>query len=179
MPRSYPTLIIVAGLFLTWQALLAAGEPQDLKPDGAAVEKPAPMSRKFQVAIRFVGPQKSLSAPKVRLRDGQTASVFDQSQSPFVIGETVTFGIKSPAIRVVTEGTSIDVKATSTDSANHVLLDLSAEQQKIDEVAQNGAYQSVRIGSVIKQVLKRVKLGEKTFLDFADLQLEVVVTAAN
>ena len=179
MPRSYPSSIILAGLFLSWQALLAAGEPQDLKPNGAAVEKTDAMSREFLVAIRFVWQQNSLSAPKVRLRDGQTANVIDQTQRPFVIGETVTFGIKSPAIRVVTEGTSIDVKTTSTDAADHVLLDLSAEQQKIDKVAENGAYQSVRTASVKKQVLQRVELGAKTLVELADVRLEVVVTAVD
>ncbi|MEX0678213.1 MAG: hypothetical protein WD063_14115 [Pirellulales bacterium] len=179
MARTCPTLIIVAGLFLAWHAVLVADEPGGPVRDAARQLATPDGPREYMVAIRFIEAKTLYSAPRVRVRDGQTANVLDHTQTPFVIGETVALGIKSPAIRVVTEGVSIDVKVTGTEALDQVLLDLAAERQKIDKVAENGPYQSVRTGSVKKQVLERVRLGEKTRVDFPDRQLEIIVTAAD
>jgi hypothetical protein len=59
MPRPYPTLFVLTGLFLTWQALVAAGESHDTAADAAAIAEAKGMSSEFQFAIRFVGRENS------------------------------------------------------------------------------------------------------------------------
>jgi len=153
-----------------------AAEPGSVAPRAAAA--PA-TSRDFVVRVKFVGDSIEFFAPKVRIHDGQSATVADETQRAFVIGETTVDGARKPAIRVASEGTRLDVRVTSSSDAEHVLLDLTAEFQEIvdDEAKQSGPFQTVRVKSNRRQLFQRVRLGQKTVVEFDDVKLEIVVAA--
>jgi general secretion pathway protein D len=67
-----------------------------------------------------------LQAPKVTLFNGQQASVFDQTQTPFVISVIPVVGdfaaAYQPVITVLSEGTSLTVQATISNDRRFVRL---------------------------------------------------------
>ncbi|HVU88390.1 MAG TPA: hypothetical protein VHD36_13805 [Pirellulales bacterium] len=69
-----------------------------------------------------------LQAPKVTLFNGQLASVFDQSQSPFVISVIPVVGdfaaAQQPVIVVLSEGTMLTVQAVVSEDRRFVRLTL-------------------------------------------------------
>ncbi len=76
-----------------------------------------------------------IQAPKVTLFNGQTAFVYDTSQSPFVVGLTtpVEPNVQQPQIRVVTEGTRLQLRAIA-DQSGAVHLDFAATFSVIQKV---------------------------------------------
>ena len=75
-----------------------------------------------------------LQAPKVTVFSGQTACVSDTSQSPFVVGlKEVKPGEHQPQIRVVSEGTTLQLRPIS-DQSDSIHLDFVAAFSKIQKV---------------------------------------------
>ncbi len=81
-----------------------------------------------------------MQAPKVTLFNGQLASVFDQSSSPFVISVVPVVGdfaaAQQPVIVVLNEGTSLTVQAVVSDDRRFVRLTVVPFFSKIGEVNQ-------------------------------------------
>jgi beta-lactamase regulating signal transducer with metallopeptidase domain len=62
-----------------------------------------PQARKLMENLRSDHRTVSLQAPRVRVNNGQTAAVFDRTQTPFVVG----FQDNKPQISVISEGTTV------------------------------------------------------------------------
>jgi hypothetical protein len=74
-----------------------------------------------------------LQAPRVTVLNGQTAQVADASQTPFVVGMKDVKGALAPQIRVVSEGTSLQLRPLA-DRAGTIHLDFAASFSKIRKV---------------------------------------------
>ncbi len=75
-----------------------------------------------------------LQAPKVRAFNGQTVCVSDTSQKPFVIGlKEVEPGVHKPQIRIVSEGTTLQLRPVA-DQSGAVHLDFAITYSKIRSV---------------------------------------------
>ena len=90
-----------------------------------------------------------LQAPKVTLFNGQTASVQDQAQRPFVTSVIPVVGdfaaAQQPVITVLAEGTSLNVRAVVSQDRRFVRLDLVpffSEIQDVDTFTFDGAINS-------------------------------------
>ncbi|MHB8956361.1 MAG: hypothetical protein ACYC4U_25535 [Pirellulaceae bacterium] len=76
----------------------------------------------------------AIQAPKVTVFSGQTAFVSDTSQTPFVVGvKEVKPGAYQPQIRVVSEGTSLQLRPIA-DRSNAIHLDFAATLSRIQKV---------------------------------------------
>jgi len=94
-----------------------------------------------------------LQAPKVTLFSGQTASICDVSQSPFVVGLQPVpgkEGVVEPQIRIVTEGMQFNTRATIIDDV--VQLDYRLLLADIKEVR---TQELATLGNVQVPVLSR------------------------
>ncbi len=74
-----------------------------------------------------------LQVPRVHVFNGQTASVMDTSQTPFVVGVKKVKQMHEPQIRVVSEGTTLQVRPVA-DRCGAVHLDFAATFSKIRKV---------------------------------------------
>lgn len=79
-----------------------------------------------------------LQAPKVTMFNGQTASVFDSAQRPFVVGIIPVVGdfavAHQPVVVVLNEGTSLSVQAVVSSDRRFVRMTLVPFFSKIGEV---------------------------------------------
>ena len=74
-----------------------------------------------------------LQAPRVHVFNGQTASVMDASQTPFVVGVKKVEQMHQPQIRVVSEGTTLQLRPVA-DRCGAIHLDFAATFSKIRKV---------------------------------------------
>ena len=74
-----------------------------------------------------------LQAPRVAVFNGQTARVTDTSQTPFVVGVKEVEKTRVPQIRVVSEGTTLQLRPVADRSGN-IHLDFAARFSKIRKV---------------------------------------------
>ncbi len=194
MARNLSMWLVVGGLLISWQSLLLAGEPKPQQPrklvtadssgtaavtdEAARDAAPAP-TRDFDIRVRLSHGKTVINAPRVRTHDGQLATIADETQTPFVIGESIVDGAKKLVTHVATEGTQVDVLARSAAAADYALLELTAEFKQIvdDESNQSGPFQTVQVKSNKRQVIRRVRLGKTTTFDFDDVRVDVIVTA--
>ena len=76
-----------------------------------------------------------ISAPKVTLFNGQLASIFDRTQTPFVIGiQGDIAGVQQPKIAVIDQGTKLTLRAIRSSDAKKVQLEARVEMSHIDDV---------------------------------------------
>lgn len=80
-----------------------------------------------------------LFAPKVTLFDGQDANVKDQVQRPFVVGLKRVGNAFQPQVRVIDNGTSVQIRAKTKDDLKFVRLDLGVELSEITDVKTKSA----------------------------------------
>ncbi len=74
-----------------------------------------------------------LQAPRVVAFNGQTASVMDMSQTPFVVGMKKVAPTYEPQIRVVSEGTTLQLRPVA-DKSGAIHLDFAATFTNIRKV---------------------------------------------
>ncbi|MEZ6067055.1 MAG: M56 family metallopeptidase [Planctomycetaceae bacterium] len=74
-------------------------------------------------------------APKVTLFNGQAGQIFSGVQRPFVVGLEPTTGTGvQPVLEIVTEGTTVGLRAVAHKDSDVVQIDSTIEMQSIEEV---------------------------------------------
>lgn len=74
-----------------------------------------------------------LQAPRVTVFNGKTAKVMDVSQSPFVVGVKTVQQLRVPQIRVVSEGTTLELRPLA-DRSDSIHIDFAVSFSKIRKV---------------------------------------------
>jgi len=97
-----------------------------------------------------------LQAPKVTMFDGQTATITDQAQRPFVIGLNPVVGdfavAQQPIIAVLNDGTNLTVQAVVTQDKRFVRLTLVPMFTRIQDADRTFTFtgsRTVRTGSTV------------------------------
>ncbi len=125
-----------------------------------------------------------LQAPKVTLFNGQTASVPDQSQRPFVISIIPVVGdfaaAQQPVIVVLNEGTQLNVQAVVSSDRRFVRLTLVPFFSRIGDVDTNSPSKVVRQAtpvpsSPIRKVRKQGRDNEIRTRDGTTVQLPTFI----
>jgi len=142
-----------------------------------AVTPPTTKEPEWSVQARWVNDRPKstgkIQAPRITLRDGQTATVSDISQRAFVTAvknrQDGKRQVSEPVITLLSEGVRIDLTVEGVDRPLPT-LDVTVEYSKIDGVEQvsltddpNGStIQAPRLVTTKVRTLKSVRLGETT-----------------
>lgn len=144
---------IASALGISWQYLEARADDRDEvfsseSKDGVPVVRAnaavsdylpitvanlnADQANRFAEAAQRGKTANLLQAPKITLINGERASVFDCTQTPFVVGlQNVGNGVQQPKIEVIDEGIKLNVCATQSHDATKVRLEARAELSEI------------------------------------------------
>jgi hypothetical protein len=174
IPRPAFWLAIVA--LTAFRPATALSEPAEASHAAAATDGLA----EYTVKCRVLDKRHPFTWPTMRVRDGQTASVADTTETAIVVAEKVVDGQKTPVARIIKEGTTVDVTVIKVDEKS-VVLDFSLQLQST-----NGSLKTFRSGqekgivySLNRRLVEQVSLGKATTATIGDLKLEVVVAAAD
>jgi hypothetical protein len=114
----------------------------------------------YLVECRFIGEKgQVLSAPRIKLIDGQNAFVSDLWQTPMVNAVVLKNGVRSGNVQVLKEGTMVEVTVLGQPDQK-VAVDATVEASKIGPIGVKNGLQTASVDSQKRRVLDLVSLGE-------------------
>ncbi len=160
---------LVLGLWLSLSGA-AANDPPTV-PKAAQVDE-------FTLDCRVLDKKHPFRIPKITVRDGGTASVRDEDETPHIVGHRQVDGKSQPIVRVFAEGSSLDARVTRLDERN-VLVELTLSLSSADAMRADSGDTDVQTYTIRRELTQRVALGSTVSAEIKDLKLEIVVDRAN